>query len=262
MQTVGMFRLDGKSAIVTGGNKGIGKGIARALANAGANILVADIAFQRTGEESDTVLEIRRDFRVEVRSVRADVRQEEDNKIMVREALDRFGRIDILVCNAGIPSGGVMPEEMPVSRWDDIMNTNLRSFFLAAKEVRPVMAKAGGGKIISIGSMLSVMGVGPFAVYGASKGGVLQLTRGLASGWAKYGIQVNCIMPGWINTELSIKAKANDPELEQRVKVRTPAGRWGETEDIAGCAVFLASPASDFITGAAIPVDGGYSIQG
>ncbi len=88
------------------------------------------------------------------------------------------------------------------------------------------------------------------------------MTRGLASGWAKYGIQVNCIMPGWINTELSIRAKANDPELERRVKVRTPAGRWGETEDIAGCAVFLASRASDFITGAAIPVDGGYSIQG
>jgi 2-dehydro-3-deoxy-D-gluconate 5-dehydrogenase len=262
MQNADMFSLDGKSAIVTGGNKGIGKGIARALANRGANILIADIAFETTGEESATVVEIRRDFGAEVYSARVDVRLEEDNKMMVREALDRFGRIDILVCNAGIPSGGVTPEEMPVSKWDDIMNTNLRSFFLAAKEVRPVMAKAGGGKIISIGSMLSVMGVGPFAVYGASKGGVLQLTRGLASGWAKYGIQVNCIMPGWINTELSINAKANDPELDRRVRVRTPAGRWGETDDIAGCAVFLASHASDFITGAAIPVDGGYSIQG
>jgi len=257
-----MFRLDGKMAIVTGGNKGIGRGIARALAEAGANILIADIAFEKTGQESATVVEIRREFGVEVHQVLVDVRQEHDNKMMVEEALDRFGRIDILVCNAGIPSGGVMPEEMPVVKWDEIMETNLRSFFIAAREVRPVMAKAGRGKIISIGSVTSVMGVGPFAVYGASKGGVVQLTRGLASGWAKYGIQVNCIMPGWINTELSERAKTNDPELERRVAGRTPAGRWGEIGDIAGCAVFLASKASDFITGAAIPVDGGYSIQG
>lgn len=262
MERSDMFSLDGKLAIVTGGNKGIGKGIARALARAGANIVIGDIAFVKTGEESETVTGIRRDFGVDVLAVKVDVRQEQDNKVMIEEALHRFGRIDILVCNAGIPSGGVMPEEMPVSKWDEIIDTNLRSFFLAAKEVRPVMAKAGGGKIISVGSMTSVMGVGPFAVYGASKGGVLQLTRGLASGWAKYGIQVNCIMPGWINTELSIRAKKNDPDLERRVAARTPAGRWGEIEDIAGCAVFLAGRASDFITGAAIAVDGGYSIQG
>jgi 2-deoxy-D-gluconate 3-dehydrogenase len=106
------------------------------------------------------------------------------------------------------------------------------------------------------------MGIGSFAVYGASKGGVLQLTRGLASAWAKYGIQVNCILPGWINTELSIRAKERDPCLESRIVTRTPAGRWGEIDDIAGTAVFLSSRASDFITGVAIPVDGGYSMQG
>ncbi len=257
-----IFRLDGKLAIVTGGNKGIGKGIARGLAAAGADILVADIAFGKTGEESDTVLGIRRDFGVKAVSVKVDVRQESDNREMVRKAVEEFGKIDILVCNAGIPSGGVLPEEMSVAKWDEIIETNLRSFFIGAREARPVMANGGGGKIISIGSMTSLMGVGPFAVYGASKGGVLQLTRGLASAWAKYGIQVNCILPGWINTELSIHAKERDPALDQRVVARTPAGRWGETADIAGVAVFLASRASDFITGAAIPVDGGYSMQG
>lgn len=257
-----MFRLDGKLAIVTGGNRGIGKGIAKAFAAVGSNILIADIAFEKTGTESDTAVKLRHEFGINVHTVRVDVRKEDDNKAMVREAVEKFGRIDILVCNAGIPSGGILPEEMSVAKWDDIINTNLRSFFLAAREVRPVMAKAGAGKIISIGSMTSVMGIGPFAVYGASKGGVLQLTRGLASAWAKYGIQVNCIMPGWINTELSVRAKERDPKLEERVVARTPAGRWGETEDIGGAAVFLASRASDFITGAAIPVDGGYAIQG
>jgi 2-dehydro-3-deoxy-D-gluconate 5-dehydrogenase len=257
-----VFRLDGKLAIVTGGNKGIGKGIARGLARAGADILIADIAFRATGEATDTVLEIKRDFGVEVIGVKADIRQEPDNREMVRKAVEEFGRIDILVCNAGIPSGGVLPEDMPVAKWDEIIETNLRSFFIAAREVHPVMARVGGGKIISIGSVTSLMGIGSFAVYGASKGGVLQLTRGLASAWAKHGIQVNCILPGWINTELSVRAKERDPGLGQRVAARTPAGRWGEIADIAGTAVFLASRASDFITGAAIPVDGGYTMQG
>ena len=257
-----VFRLDGKLAIVTGGNKGIGKGIAGGLARAGADILIADIAFRATGEVNDTVREISRDSGVEVFAVKADVRQESDNKEMVREAIDRFGRIDVLVCNAGIASGGVLPEDASVAKWDEIIETNLRSFFIGAREVCPVMARAGAGKSISIGSVTSLMGIGPFAVYGASKGGVLQLTRGLASAWAKYGIQVNCILPGWIKTELSIRAQARDPDLEPRIVARTPAGRWGEIDDIAGTAVYLASHASDFVTGVAIPVDGGYAMQG
>lgn len=258
-----MFRLDGKLAIVTGGNRGIGKGVARALAGAGANILLADIAFGAApGRQPDSVAEIEKEFGVEVIGVKVDVCQEDDNKEMVKQALDRFGRIDVLVCNAGIPSGGILPEDMPVTKWDDIIDTNLRSFFIAAKEVYPVMVKGGGGKIISIGSMTSLLGIGPFAVYGASKGGVLQLTRGLASAWAKDKIQVNCILPGWINTDLSIRSKQRDPQLEQRIEKRTPAGRWGEIDDIEGTAIFLSSRASDFVTGAAIAVDGGYAIQG
>jgi 2-deoxy-D-gluconate 3-dehydrogenase len=142
------------------------------------------------------------------------------------------------------------------------LETNLRSFFIAAKAVYPAMKKGGGGKIISIGSMTSIFGVGAFSAYGASKGGVLQLTRSLAVAWARDKIQVNCILPGWINTDLSETAKRNNPGLEERVIARTPAGRWGEPVDLAGCALFLATRASDFVTGAAIPVDGGYAAQG
>ena len=259
-----MFSLDGKVAIVTGGNQGIGKGIARGLAGAGANVAIADLAVDIHDEvvAGSTVAEIKQTFGVKVLGIRADVRQEKDNLALVDKTLDAFGRIDILVCNAGIGGGGVMPQDMTVERWDVILETNLRSLFIAAKAVYPAMVKIGGGKIISIGSMTSLFGVGAFSAYGASKGGVLQLSRSLAVAWAKDNIQVNCILPGWINTGLSKTAKKNVPGLEERVVARTPAGRWGEPEDLIGTAVFLASRASDFVTGTAIPVDGGYAAQG
>jgi len=259
-----MFSLDGKVAIVTGGNQGIGKGIARGLAGAGANVAIADLAVDIHDEvvAGSTVAEIKQTFGVKVLGIRADVRQEKDNLALVDKTLDAFGRIDILVCNAGIGGGGVMPQDMTVERWDVILETNLRSLFIAAKAVYPAMVKIGGGKIISIGSMTSLFGVGAFSAYGASKGGLLQLSRSLAVAWAKDNIQVNCILPGWINTGLSKTAKKNVPGLEERVVARTPAGRWGEPEDLIGTAVFLASRASDFVTGTAIPVDGGYAAQG
>ncbi len=259
-----MFRLDGKVAIVTGGNRGIGKGIATGLAGAGANIVIGDIAIEGEHESgvAGAVSEIKRDFGVEALGLKVDVRREADNIAMVSRTVERFGRIDILVCNAGIGGGGILPQDLEVAKWDEILETNLRSFFIAAKAVYPVMKKQGGGKIISIGSMTSIFGVGAFSAYGASKGGVLQLTRSLAAGWAKENIQVNCILPGWINTDLSVNAKKKNPDLEKRVIARTPAGRWGEPADLAGCALFLASRASDFVTGVAIPVDGGYAAQG
>jgi 2-dehydro-3-deoxy-D-gluconate 5-dehydrogenase len=259
-----MFGLAGKVAIVTGGNRGIGKGIARGLAGAGANIVIGDIKIDLEHEAGavDAVTEIKRDFGVETLGLKMDVRQEADNIEMVRQTLDRFGRIDILVCNAGMGGGGILPQDMAVAKWDEILETNLRSFFIAAKAVYPVMKEEGGGKIISIGSMTSIFGMGAMSAYGASKGGVLQLTRSLAAAWGKDNIQVNCILPGWINTNLSETTKRNNPDLEKRVTARTPAGRWGEPADLAGCALFLASRASDFVTGAAIPVDGGYAAQG
>lgn len=255
-----MFSLDDKVAIVTGGNRGIGKAIARGFAEAGARIVVGDITIE--AGQADTLDEIKRDFGVDVLGVKADVRQEKDNREMVRQALDAFGRIDILMCNAGMGGGGILPQDTEISKWDEVIETNLRSFFLAAKAVYPIMKNGGGGKIISIGSMTSIFGIGAFSAYGASKGGVMQLTRSLAVTWAADNIQVNCILPGWINTDLSINAKKRQPDLEERVIARTPAGRWGNPADIAGTALFLASRASDFVTGSAIPVDGGYSVQG
>ena len=258
-----LFGLEGKVAVITGGNRGIGKGIARGLAAAGANIVIGDLEID--GDEAtgtNTATAINEEFGVETLSLKMDVRKETDNLDMVRRALDRFGRVDILVCNAGMGGGGLLPQDIAVAKWDEILETNLRSVFIAAKAVYPVMKAQGGGKIISIGSMTSLFGVGAFSAYGASKGGVLQLTRSLAVAWGKDNIQVNCILPGWINTDLSESAKRKNPSLEERVIARTPAGRWGEPGDIAGCALFLASRASGFVTGAAIPVDGGYAAQG
>jgi 2-deoxy-D-gluconate 3-dehydrogenase len=258
-----LFGLDGKVAIITGGNRGIGNGIARGLAGAGANIVIGDLKLDDdNATETNAVSAITQEFGVETLGVKVDVRKEKDNLEMVRQALDRFGRIDILVCNAGIGGGGLLPQDIALAKWDEILETNLRSLFVAAKAVYHVMKGQGGGKIISIGSMTSLFGVGAFSAYGASKGGVLQLTRSLAVAWAKDNIQVNCILPGWINTDLSESAKIKNPGLEERVIARTPEGRWGEPGDIVGCALFLASRASDFVTGTAIPVDGGYAAQG
>ncbi len=263
-ETIGnMFGLDGKVAIVTGGNRGIGKAIAKGLAGAGANIVIGDIAFEDGNEaQSATVTEIGEEFGVKALGLKVDVRQEADNGRVVEQALQAFGRIDILVCNAGKGGGRVMPQNIPLTTWDDVMATNLRSFFMGAKAAYLPMVKGGGGKIVSIGSMTSLFGVGAFSAYATSKGGILQLTRSLAVAWAPDNIQVNCILPGWINTDLSVNAQKADPDLYDRIVARTPAGRWGEAADLAGTAIFLASRASDFVTGVAIPVDGGYAVQG
>ena len=253
-----MFSLDGKVAIVTGGNGGIGKGIARGLAGAGASIV---IGARNEAKTANAAAEIKGDFSVEVLGVKVDVRQGEEINEMVKRALDKFGRIDILVSNAGIAIHK-LPQDMSVAEWDENVEINLRSFFIAAKAVYPAMKRAGGGKIISIGSMTSIFGVGALPAYGASKGGILQLTRSLAVAWAGDNIQVNCILPGWINTDLSAGGKRDIPGLEEGVIARTPAGRWGDPVDLAGTAVFLASPASDFVTGVAIPIDGGYAVRG
>jgi len=142
------------------------------------------------------------------------------------------------------------------------MNTNLTSAFLCSRAVHPAMKAAGGGKVINIGSMMSIFGASFSPAYGASKGGIVQLTKSAAIAWAPDNIQVNAVLPGWIDTELTQGARREVPWLNDSVLKRTPARRWGTIEDMAGVAVFLASPASDFVTGTAIPVDGGYSIQG
>ena len=180
---------------------------------------------------------------------------------MVEEAAKRLGRLDILVNNAGI-NIRKQPQDYTLDEWHAVIDTNLTSAFVASQAAYPHMKKAGGGKIVNIGSMMSIFGASFTAPYAASKGGIVQLTRALASAWANDNIQVNAVLPGWIDTELTRGARKQVQGLHERVLARTPAGRWGEPEDLAGIAVFLCSPASDFVTGTAIPVDGGYSVQG
>ena len=155
-----------------------------------------------------------------------------------------------------------LPHEYAEAEWHEVMDANLTSAFLCCQAVYPHMCKAGGGKIINIGSRMSLFGAPHTAAYGASKGGMVQFTRAIATAWGKDNIQANAVLPGFIVTDLTRERKENVPGLDAEIVARTPAGRWGFPEDLAGIAVFLAASASDFVTGAAIPCDGGYSIRG
>jgi 2-dehydro-3-deoxy-D-gluconate 5-dehydrogenase len=190
-----------------------------------------------------------------------DLKRETACRDLMQVATNSFGRLDILVNNAGIAIRKP-PEAYSLAEWHEVMDTNLTSAFACASAAYPHMVSAGGGKIINIGSMLSIFGASFAVAYGASKGGMVQMTKGLATAWAKDNIQVNAILPGWIDTEFTRTGRQQVPGLNERVLARTPAGRWGSPDDFAGIAVFLAGAASDFITGAAIPVDGGFSSQG
>ncbi len=252
-----LFDLHGKVAVVTGGNGGIGLGIARGLAAAGAAIAVAGRSPEKTPQAAEA---IRKDFGVRAAGLLIDVTSETDAAKMVQATIDQLGRIDILVNNAGI-NIRKPPHEISLDEWHKVMDSNLTSVLICSKAVQPHMVAAGGGKIINIGSMTSIFGVSFAPAYAASKGGVVQLTKSLAIAWAPMKIQVNCILPGWIETDLTNRARQEVPGLYERVLARTPQGRWGKPDDLGGAAVFLASRASDFVTGVALPVDAGYSIM-
>jgi 2-deoxy-D-gluconate 3-dehydrogenase len=189
-----------------------------------------------------------------------DVLREESCRALIADTLKAHGRLDILVNNAGM-SIRKQPEELALAEWHTVLDSNLTSAFLCSNAAFPAMKKSGAGKIINIGSMMSIFGA-PFATaYAASKGGMVQMTKSMATAWAKDNIQVNAILPGWIDTALTRRAREQVTGLHDSVLKRTPAGRWGVPDDFAGVAVFLAAAASDFVTGAAITVDGGYSVQ-
>lgn len=251
-----MFALDGKVAIVTGGNRGIGFGMARGLARAGARIV---IAARDTTRSEQAVRELEGDG-AEAIAVTTDVAEEASVENLVERAVERFGRVDVLVNNAGINIRKPV-QDLVLDEWRQVLEVNLTSAFLCCRAVYPHLKRAGGGKIINIGSMTSIFGASFAPAYSASKGGIVQLTRSLASAWAPDRIQVNAILPGFIDTDLTRTAREEVEGLNQRVLARTPAGRWGTPDDFAGITVFLASQASDFLTGTAIPVDGGYSMQ-
>ncbi len=251
------FDLRGKAALVTGGNGGIGLGMARGLAQAGAAIAVAG----RDEKKNSAAVRELKSLGVQALGLFVDVLEESSCKNMVSQAAEKLGRLDILVNNAGM-NIRKPPQELSLEDWKRVMDTNLTSAFVASQAAYPHLKRAGAGKIINTGSMMSIFAAAYLAPYSASKAGIVQLTKALACAWAKDNIQVNAVLPGWIDTAMTQKARVELTGLNERVMSRTPAGRWGEPADLAGIAVFLASPASDFITGAAIPVDGGYSSQG
>jgi len=180
---------------------------------------------------------------------------------MVERVIGDFGRCDILINNAGM-NIRKRPEEISADEWREVLDVNLTGALFCAQAVYPHMKAAAGGKILNIGSMYSVFGATYVPAYAASKGGLLALTRSLACAWAADNIQVNAILPGWLDTDLTRRARAQIDGLHDIVVSRTPAGRWGEPDDLAGAAVFLASSAADFVTGASLAVDGGYSARG
>ena len=251
-----LFDLSGRVAVVTGGNGGIGLGMAKGMARAGATIVVAG----RDAAKNEAAVKELQGLGSKASAIPVDVLKEDSCRALIDNTMKAHGRLDILVNNAGM-SIRKQPEQYTLAEWHTVMDSNLTSAFLCSHAAFPAMKKSGAGKIINIGSMMSIFGSSYATPYAASKGGMVQMTKAMACAWAKDNIQVNAILPGWIDTALTRRAREQVTGLQESVQKRTPAGRWGVPDDFAGIAVFLSAAASDFVTGAAITVDGGYSVQ-
>ena len=252
-----LFDLTGRVALITGGNGGLGLGMALGLAHAGADLA---IAARNPDKNAAAVAAIRADTGRRALAIPTDVTSAADLDDMAARAAAHFGRIDILVNNAGA-TVRKPPQDITAAEWDNVLNVNLRAAFLACRAVYPHFQAQGGGKIISIGSMFSIFGGGGSGVpYSASKGGIVQLAKSFAVAWAADNIQSNAILPGWFMTELTAAIPETQPERYDLINRRIPMGRWGQADELQGAAIFLASPASNYITGAVITVDGGYSV--
>jgi 2-deoxy-D-gluconate 3-dehydrogenase len=250
-----IFDLKGKVAVVTGGNGGIGLGMAKGLAEAGAKIAIA----AQNAEKAKGAIAALEKLGAEAAFFPVDVGKEASCRAMIAAVAQKFGRLDILVNCSGIAIRK-RPETYTDAEWRKVIDINLTGTFACSQAAYPEMQKAGGGKIINIGSLMSIFGGPLSAPYASSKGAVVQLTKSLAVAWAKDNIQVNVILPGWIDTELTVAARQQMEGLDEKVHTRTPAGRWGRPDEFAGLTVFLASAASSYVTGAAIVIDGGYSV--
>lgn len=246
------FRLDGKVAIVTGSSTGLGQAMSIALAEAGADIVGTGYLQSNETTQAEIEKRGRRFF-----SIMVDLAQMESIRRIVEKTVEVFGHIDILINNAGI----IRREDsinFTEKDWDEVMNVNTKAvFFFSQAVARRFIAQGSGGKIINIASMLSFQGGIRVPSYTASKSAVMGLTRLLANEWAKYGINVNAIAPGYMATNNTAQLRA-DPNRSQEILGRIPAGRWGTPEDVQGAAVFLASAASDYVNGYTIAVDGGW----
>lgn len=248
-----LFDLTGKTAVITGGNGGIGLGCAHGLAQSGANIAI----WARNAEKNSQAVKELKEIGVNANSYLVDVTSRSELEKACQATVADFGGIDILIANAGL-NIRMRPEEYSDEIVDQIIDVNLKAVFKCAQLVYPEMKKRGGGKIILIGSLTSVQGLGVAPIYSATKGAVVQLGKSLAGAWGADNIQVNTILPGWIVTDMTSVTRAV-PGLPEHVLSRTPAGRWGEPEDFAGVATFFSSSASDYVTGTDIAIDGGFT---
>jgi NAD(P)-dependent dehydrogenase (short-subunit alcohol dehydrogenase family) len=249
------FELTGKVALVTGGSRGLGYGIALAFAQAGANVIVASRSLDDLEKVSEEISSLgRRSL-----SLPLDIRSPGRIKEGILKAVDTLGRIDILMNNAG-RGGRALAEEVEEHLWDDIMDTNLKGMYFCGQAVAKVMIRQGGGKIINMSSVLGRVALRQTSVYSASKAAIIQITRSWALEWAKYKICVNAIAPAFIETELT-KPTFSSETFQKEVLEKIPLERYGKVEDITGSAIFLASKASDYITGQTLFIDGGWLTQ-
>jgi 2-deoxy-D-gluconate 3-dehydrogenase len=252
------FDLAGRVALVTGGNRGIGRGIALGFAQAGAAVAI----FGRNLEKNAEVLTELKAAGARALALAVDVTDRTALEPAFRRVEAELGPVDILVNNAGIAnvSGGILQET--TESWDAVIETQLNAVFLLSKLAAASMASRKRGKIINLGSMYSYFGAGLVPSYSAAKGAIVQLTKSMAVELAPHGIQVNAIAPGWIETDMTAVVRTEALKaMNDEILMRTPAGRWGQAEEMAGPAIFLASSAADFVTGETIRVDGGYAIR-
>ncbi len=255
MSALDLFRLDGKVALVTGASRGLGRAMGLALAEAGADVAAVGRDPTTLGRFAEDVRSLGRDCL----ALAADLGERGAALRVVAEASAWKGHVDVLLNNAGtVARASVL--EVTDDEWDQVVGLNLNAAFRVAQATARGMAAQGSGKIINIGSVNSVLGAKNVVPYAASKGGILQVTRAMANELGASGVQVNCILPGYFDTDLT-QALRDDAERYEQILARTPAGRWGRPDDLAGAVVFLASGASDYVTGTALAVDGGFMIS-
>jgi len=258
MNPLKLFDLKGRVAIVTGGNGGIGRSLALGCARAGAAVAILG----RDEEKNQRVLSELQAIGNPALALRVDLTQRDQHEPAMQEIERQLGPVGILINNAGIVSlsGGILQES--ADDWDSVIETQLNAVFLFSKLAAKSMTESKAGKIINIGSMYSYFGSAVAPSYSAAKGAIVQLTKSMAIELAPYNVQVNAIAPGWFETDMTLPVRS--PEMKQmndEIISRTPAGRWGEPDELIGTVIFLASQASNFVTGALIPVDGGYAIR-
>ena len=250
---INLFNLTGKTAIITGGSQGLGLAMAEGLASAGANIVVVNRNAQKGVA---AVAKIKQLYGVAAMSIVADVTSEEQTINMAKQAIDRFGKIDILINNAGISvRGGI--DDLTAEEFKNVMDVNVTGVWLCTKALTPHMKANKNGRIINTGSTLGLVGYADRSTYVASKGAVVQMTKGLALELAPWNINVNVICPGPFLTEMS-QGTANSPEANKMIIESTAVERWGDLKEIQGIAIYLASDAATYTVGAAISVDGGW----